>query len=130
MTKKDAKAEEKKMDTSYLENLRAPIVTAVGEKPKARVHSREWAKIMAGEPVEINPSVGYGFKIMTVDEWSARWKKNDDIADCLNCGSLNTKEHHFTQASTIFLRNISFPWCSVLCEGRGRLFHFPGIPCN
>lgn len=29
---------------------------------------------MTGEPVEINPSVGHGFKIMTVDEWTSRWK--------------------------------------------------------
>merc|ERR1711934_1138770 len=34
---------------------------------------------------------------MTVDEWSARWKRNDDFPDCLACGSLNTKEHHFIQ---------------------------------
>lgn len=34
---------------------------------------------------------------MTVDEWSARWKRNDDFKDCLNCGCNNTKEHHFTQ---------------------------------
>jgi hypothetical protein len=29
---------------------------------------------MNGDPVEINPSVGHGMKIMTVDEWSSRWK--------------------------------------------------------
>ena len=53
---------------------------------------------MNGDPVEVNPSVGYGYKIMTVDEWSSRWKRNDDFPDRLNCGSKNTKEHHFTQA--------------------------------
>ena len=36
--------------------------------PTAFVHSREWAKIMRGDPVEINPSIGNGLKIMTVDE--------------------------------------------------------------
>ena len=34
---------------------------------------------------------------MTVHEWAARWKRNDDYPDCLSCGSSNTKEHHFTQ---------------------------------
>ena len=56
-------------------------------------------QIMQGKPVEINPSIGHGFKIMSVDEWAARWKHNDDpvFADCLNCGGKNTKEHAFTQ---------------------------------
>ena len=30
--------------------------------------------------------------------WAARWKRNDDYPDCLACGSMNTKEHHFMQA--------------------------------
>lgn len=47
--------------------------------------------------MEINPSVGHGMKIMTVDEWAGRWKRNDDFPECLNCGSMNTKEHHFVQ---------------------------------
>jgi hypothetical protein len=34
---------------------------------------------------------------MTINEWSARWKRNDDFPECLKCGSNNTKEHHFTQ---------------------------------
>ena len=34
---------------------------------------------------------------MTSDEWSARWKRNDDLPGCLRCGSTHTKEHHFTQ---------------------------------
>ncbi len=41
--------------------------------------------------------VGHGFRVMTVDEWSARWKKNEAWPECLQCGSKNTKEHHFTQ---------------------------------
>ena len=38
-------------------NLRAPVVTRVDDKPTVKVHSAEWRKVMAGEPVEINPSV-------------------------------------------------------------------------
>lgn len=86
-------------DLKYNTNLAAPISTEVNNCPKARVHSREWRKIQEGDPVEINPSIGYGYKVMSVDEWSARWKRNDDFPECLNCGSTNTKEHHFTQAS-------------------------------
>eukprot|EP00887_Chlorella_sp_A99_P003648 scaffold7.g3648.t1 len=78
-------------------NLRAPIQTKVAEAPTVRVHSVEWRKVQAGEPVEINPSVGHGYKIMTVDEWSARWKRNEAFQECLQCGGKNTKEHHFTQ---------------------------------
>lgn len=85
-------------ELKYNTSLTAPISTAVNDCPHARVHSREWRKIQNGDPVEINPSVGYGYKIMSVDEWSARWKRNDDFPECLNCGSKNTKEHHFTQA--------------------------------
>jgi hypothetical protein len=51
----------------------------------------------AGDPVEINPSVGAGMKIMTVDEWISRWKPKERFPDCLSCGSTNTKEHHFSQ---------------------------------
>ena len=36
---------------------------------------------------------------MTVNEWSARWKRNDDFTDCLHCSGQNTKEHHFTQVT-------------------------------
>ena len=84
----------------YNKNLRAVVETEVNEHPKALVHSREWAKFMRGDPVEINPAVGFGYKIMSVAEWSSRWKRNDDFPECLNCGSLNTKEHHFIQACT------------------------------
>jgi len=50
-------------ELKYNTNLAAPISTAMNEAPKARVHSREWQKIQNGDPVEINPSVGYGYKI-------------------------------------------------------------------
>jgi hypothetical protein len=36
---------------------------------------------------------------MTINEWSARWKRNDDLPECLKCGGSNTKEHHFTQVA-------------------------------
>ena len=38
-------------------------------------------------------------QVMSVSEWAARWKRNDDFPDCLHCGGDNTKEHHFMQAS-------------------------------
>mmetsp|Transcript_39967 Transcript_39967/g.55557 ORF Transcript_39967/g.55557 Transcript_39967/m.55557 type:complete len:154 (+) Transcript_39967:170-631(+) len=90
-------AEEEQRAPQYCDDLKADIVTFINEAPKALVHSREWKKIMIGDPVEINPSVGSGYKIMTIDEWTSRWKRNDDFPDCLACGSKNTKEHHFTQ---------------------------------
>ena len=40
---------------------------------------------------------GYGMKVMTVAEFTDSWKRNDDYPDCLACGSLNTREHHFIQ---------------------------------
>merc|ERR1711934_1201880 len=86
-----------KTPVKFCTDLRTSVETDINAKPRAFVHSREWKKIMNGDPVEINPSVGHGLKIMTVDEWSARWKRNDDFPDCLACGSLNTKEHHFIQ---------------------------------
>merc|ERR1711934_131372 len=104
----------------YCTDLRTSVETDINAKPRAFVHSREWKKIMNGDPVEINPSVGHGLKIMTVDEWSARWKRNDDFPDCLACGSLNTKEHHFIQtwcrgkrrweSETLCLDCHSFSW--------------------
>lgn len=48
-----------------------------------------------------HPSMAFELvlQVMTVDEWSARWKRNDDFPECLKCGSSNTKEHHFTQVN-------------------------------
>lgn len=82
---------------AYNTNLRAPIEECIGETPKARVHRVEWRKVMDGDPVEINPSVGQGYRVMTVDEWANRWKPNTDFQDCLHCSGKNTKEHHFMQ---------------------------------
>ena len=94
-----AKADEEKKDWThaYAEDLQTDIYTEVNADPKATVHSTEWRKIMRGDPVEINPSVGSGLKIMTVDEWTSRWKRNDRFPECLACGSTATKEHHFMQ---------------------------------
>ena len=81
----------------YLQDMRADMKTYVNASPRAAVHQVEWRKIMAGDPVEINPSFGHGMKVMTVAEWSAHWKRNEDLQACLACGSCNTKEHHFIQ---------------------------------
>ena len=75
--------------------------------------------------MEINPSIGHGFKIMPVSEWSHRWKKNDDFPDCLGCKGTNTKEHHFTQVEILrhFLCLSQFPldalWMTVHLKARG-----------
>lgn len=97
-------------------NLRAPVETRVSDKPQVKVHAVEWAKVMAGDPVEINPSVGHGYKVMTVKEWAARWKPNEAYPVCLNCGSHSTKEHHFTQVG------------SGGCGGEGKPIQ-PGCGC-
>lgn len=94
-----AKADEEKKDWThaYADDLKTDIYTEVNADPKATVHSTEWRKIMRGDPVEINPSVGSGLKIMTVDEWTSRWKRNDRFPECLACDGTATKEHHFMQ---------------------------------
>ena len=95
----DQNEDNDKVDTTHLyaDNLSGDIYTETNANPKAKVHSTEWMKILHGDPVEINPSLGSGMKIMTVSEWTSRWKQNDRFPDCLACGSTNTKEHHFTQ---------------------------------
>jgi len=95
----DQNEDNDKVDTTHLyaDNLSGGIYTETNANPKAKVHSTEWMKILHGDPVEINPSLGSGMKIMTVSEWTSRWKQNDRFPDCLACGSTNTKEHHFTQ---------------------------------
>jgi hypothetical protein len=54
---------------------------------------------MSGDPVEINPSVGAGYRVMSVDEWAGRFKRSEEFSDCLACGGNNTKEHAFSQVS-------------------------------
>lgn len=48
----------------YCKNLKGEIEIIVNDSPTARVHRVEWKKIMEGQPVEINPSIGEGFKVM------------------------------------------------------------------
>ncbi|KAG2496286.1 hypothetical protein HYH03_005519 [Edaphochlamys debaryana] len=83
----------------YCDDLRAPLQTHVASEPQAPVHRNEWRKVMAGDPVEINPSIGSGYKVMSVAEWSGRWKRNEDFPACLapECGGSDTREHYFTQ---------------------------------
>ena len=91
-----------------------------------KVISVHHAPVQTGEPVEINPSIGHGFKIMPVAEWSARWKRNDDFPDCLQCKGTNTKEHHFTQ--------VHLGWCShwspALQHGTTHAVHVCNCFCN
>jgi hypothetical protein len=95
----DIEEEGDKVDTTHLyaDDLNGDVYTETNANPKAKVHATEWRKILNGDPVEINPSLGSGMKIMTVAEWTSRWKQNDRFPDCLACGSTSTKEHHFTQ---------------------------------
>lgn len=55
---------------------------------------------MAGDPVEINPSTGSGYRVMSVDEWAARFRRSEEFPLCLACDCSNTKEHAFTQVTT------------------------------
>ena len=61
---------------AYNTNLRADIRSSVGDDPKARVHSREWVKVMNGDPVEINPSVGFGYKVQAPARHQSRPRKS------------------------------------------------------
>lgn len=81
----------------YNTNLRAPVSTSVHDSPKAPVHGLEWQRLMRGDPVQINPSDGQGFRVMSVREWTARFAHNADLPECGACGSEDTKEHHFVQ---------------------------------
>lgn len=104
--------------------------------PKMWVHSVEWKKVLAGDPgtwtaqetlplpshptpraVEIYPNDGYGMKVMTVDEWTSNWKRNGDLPDCLVCGSLRTREHHFLQDWCRGAKNWSSESLCLDCHG-------------
>ncbi|KAI8464763.1 MAG: hypothetical protein J3K34DRAFT_380210 [Monoraphidium minutum] len=81
----------------YHTDLRAPVTTVVGPEPHAKVHRSEIIKVRQGLPVEINPSVGDGFKVMDWAEYFGRFKASAEFPECLACSSANTKEHYFTQ---------------------------------
>lgn len=59
-------AEEFNAANAYCQNLRADVEEDVNESPRALVHRAEWNKIMNGDPVEINPSMGSGYKVNTI----------------------------------------------------------------
>ena len=65
--------------------------------PKASVHSVEWRKIMNGDPVEINPCLGNGLKIMPPWTSGAPGPAKRPISRLPGVGSTATKEHHFMQ---------------------------------
>jgi hypothetical protein len=46
----------------------------VGVNPRAPDHAVEWRRVLEGDPVEVNPSEGYGLKVMTIAEWCGKWK--------------------------------------------------------
>jgi hypothetical protein len=52
----------------------APIFTQVNAHPRMPDHKVEWRRVLAGDPVEVNPSYGNGLKVMTIGEWTALWK--------------------------------------------------------
>lgn len=52
--------DEKDWTHAYADDLKADVYVEVNADPKATVHSVEWRKIMNGDPVEINPSIGAG----------------------------------------------------------------------
>lgn len=79
---------------AYITNLKAEIQVEVRSNPCRR---KEWYKILNGDPVEIPPSYGNGYRVMTINEWARDWKTNPDFKECAACGSINTKEHHFVQ---------------------------------
>jgi len=65
--------------------------------PAAAATAAPPPQVMSGDPVEINPSTGNGYRVMSVEEWSARFRRSEEFPECLACGGSNTKEHAFTQ---------------------------------
>lgn len=70
---------------------------ALARTPRPFICAHAHTQVMAGDPVEINPSTGSGYRVMSVDEWSARFRRSEEFPACLACESSNTKEHAFTQ---------------------------------
>ena len=48
----------------YCTNMQSAPLSKVGPEPHVIMHRSEWRKLMAAEPVEINPSVGTGCKVL------------------------------------------------------------------
>jgi hypothetical protein len=47
----------------YCEQLRAEVVEAVLEQPTGKMRRCEWAKLREGDPIQINPSIGTGYRV-------------------------------------------------------------------
>jgi hypothetical protein len=128
---------------SYASNLRAPLSQGTrsadqGPACGGKGRAAEWRMVLAGDPVEINPSVGEGRRVVSVGEWAARWRRNGDttteaaaaeaaaaaagggavpvgvaLGRCLACGSDDTKEHGEFCCFVLFVR-LSFVSPSAL----------------
>ena len=136
--------EEQEETVSYAENLRSEVKTEITTRPKSKAHRVEYEKILNGDPVEINPSVGSGYKrahnmhlsalctqamvlncvrsicrIMTVEEWASLFKSNEEFPTCLACRSTNTKEFWFLQQCMLIhnqTRPLSQHWIASKTE--------------
>jgi hypothetical protein len=105
--------------------------------------------VRRGLPVEINPSVGSGFKVMDWAEYFGRFKTSPEFPECLACGGANTKEHAFSQARgagggrgggrrpSASARALLAARTSLRSAARGALPHaplqahwLPSIPCR
>ena len=52
----------------------APIYTELNTHPRAMEHKVGWRRVLAGDPVEVSANDGGGFKVMTINEYTAAWK--------------------------------------------------------
>lgn len=57
-----------------LSRAQAPIFTQVNVRPRAPEHQVGWRRVLAGDPVEVAANDGAGFKVMTINEYTAAWK--------------------------------------------------------
>lgn len=71
----------------------------------------------AGLPVEINPSLGSGFKVMDWPEYFGRFKTSPEFPECLACGGRRTKEHFFVQARAARGGRPRWAMCGVVAQG-------------
>ena len=47
-------------------------------------HKVGWRRVLAGDPVEVSANDGGGFKVMTINEYTAAWKVR--LAGIKRCG--------------------------------------------